>query len=115
MKDNKHIQSFNDMNSELSKETSDSQNKKIPAKSGWYWILITGYNNPTPCYYMGPDSFYSYEEGDECFYQVAWVIHQVMEFIWMKLKESDQKCKFLIFDLNKTSTEALFVPERLIL
>ena len=42
-------------------------NKMLPQKSGWYWILIKGYNTPTPCWYMGPDSFYSYEEGDECF------------------------------------------------
>lgn len=42
-------------------------NKVLPQKSGWYWILIKGYDKPTPCLYMGPDSFYSYEEGDECF------------------------------------------------
>ena len=49
------------------KKFNDNENQKIPQKSGWYWILIKGYNTPTPCYYMGPDSFYSYKEGDECF------------------------------------------------
>ena len=29
--------------------------------------MIKGYKKPTPCWYMGPDSFYSYEEGDENF------------------------------------------------
>ncbi len=30
----------------------NSQNKKLPSKTGWYWVLITGYNTPTPCWYM---------------------------------------------------------------
>lgn len=23
----------------------------LPKESGWYWILIDGYNSPTPCWY----------------------------------------------------------------
>ena len=57
MKDKKHIKSFNE----------STENLNMPTKSGWYWILINGDEKPTPCWYMGPDSFYSYEEGDECF------------------------------------------------
>ena len=57
MKDKKHIKKFNE----------STENLNIPTKSGWYWILIKGYKEPTPCWYMGPDSFYSYEEGDENF------------------------------------------------
>ena len=33
-------------------DVSDSQNKKLPNKSGWFWVLIDGYNKPTPCWYM---------------------------------------------------------------
>lgn len=39
----------------------------LPSKSGWYWVLIKGCKKPTPCWYMGPEVFSSYEEGDECF------------------------------------------------
>ena len=39
----------------------------LPKLSGWYWVKIKGYSKPIPCWYMGPDSFYLYEEGDECF------------------------------------------------
>ena len=68
MKDNKHVQSFNEHQENLNiSHVSVSENRKIPSKSGWYWILIKGYDEPIPCYYMGPDSFHSYEEGDECF------------------------------------------------
>jgi hypothetical protein len=38
-----------------------------PTKSGWYWVLLEGYKTPIPCWYMGPDSFSSYEVGQECF------------------------------------------------
>jgi hypothetical protein len=49
------------------KDLKMKNNQELPPKSGWYWVLINGYENPTPCYYMGPDSFHFYEEGDECF------------------------------------------------
>jgi len=53
MKDNKHIQSFNEHQENLNiSDVSDSQNKKLPTKSGWYWVLIDGYDDPTPCWYM---------------------------------------------------------------
>lgn len=25
--------------------------KTLPKKSGWYWILIDGYDDPTPCWF----------------------------------------------------------------
>jgi hypothetical protein len=62
MKENK-IKRFNE--SEVESNINDP--KKLPQKSGWYWVLIKGYDEPTPCWYMGPDSFSSYEKGDECF------------------------------------------------
>jgi len=51
----------------LKEDINTDDNKQLPEKSGWYWVLIKGYDEPKPCWYMGPDSFYSYEEGDECF------------------------------------------------
>jgi hypothetical protein len=51
----------------LKEDSNTEDNKQLPEKSGWYWVLIKGYKKPKPCWYMGPDSFYSYEEGDECF------------------------------------------------
>jgi hypothetical protein len=67
----KHIktqQELNEASENLNiSDVSGSQNQKLPQKSGWYWIMIKGYKKPTPCWYMGPDSFYSYEEGDENF------------------------------------------------
>lgn len=29
-------------------------NKVLPEKCGWFWVLIDGYINPTPCWYSGP-------------------------------------------------------------
>lgn len=53
MKDNKHIQSFNEHQENLNiSDVSGSQNQKIPNKSGWFWVLIGGYDEPTPCWYM---------------------------------------------------------------
>jgi hypothetical protein len=49
------------------RESDISNSQKLPEKTGWYWVLIEGYSEPTPCYYMGPDSFSQYEEGDEYF------------------------------------------------
>lgn len=28
-----------------------SENLNIPSKTGWYWILIDGYDEPTPCWF----------------------------------------------------------------
>ena len=28
---------------------------KLPIKSGWYWVLIDGYDTPTPCWYNAPN------------------------------------------------------------
>jgi len=53
MKDKGHIQSFNEHQENLNiSDVSDSQNQKLPTKSGWYWVLIDGYDTPTPCWYM---------------------------------------------------------------
>ena len=30
----------------------------LPAKNGWYWILMVGWTTPTPCWYY-------YDENDE--------------------------------------------------
>jgi len=46
---------------------SNSEKKTLPEKSGWYWIIIEGYDEPTPCWYSGAESFSDYEEGDEYF------------------------------------------------
>jgi hypothetical protein len=37
---------------------------KFPTKKGWYWVLIDGYNNPTPCWF-GYDV--TDDEEDKCF------------------------------------------------
>jgi hypothetical protein len=37
-------------------------NAQFPTKSGWYWVLINGYDNPTPCWFM-----YSVDPDDQCF------------------------------------------------
>jgi len=36
---------------------------EFPSKNGWYWVLIDGYDTPTPCWfgYQGAD------EDDKCF------------------------------------------------
>lgn len=47
------------------KEMSDGNfggDIELPKKSGWYWVLIYGYDNPTPCWYS-----YSKDESDCCF------------------------------------------------
>ena len=31
---------------------------KLPTKNGWYWVLIDGYDSPTPCWF-------SLDEGDK--------------------------------------------------
>lgn len=36
---------------------------KYPVKSGWYWVLIEGYDSPTPCWFdynnrIPEDSFF---------------------------------------------------------
>jgi len=41
--------------------------KNLPQKSGWYWVLIEGYDEPTPCWYSGTECFRYYEPGDEYF------------------------------------------------
>jgi hypothetical protein len=56
----KHLNNIKLLNENL-------KSKELPLKSGWFWVLIKGYDDPTPCWYMGPEKFYSYEEGDECF------------------------------------------------
>jgi len=30
----------------------------LPTKNGWYWVLLDGWNTPTPCWYY-------YDENDE--------------------------------------------------
>jgi hypothetical protein len=30
----------------------DNNHKVLPNKNGWFWVLIDGYTNPTPCWYM---------------------------------------------------------------
>lgn len=30
----------------------DENNKNMPNTDGWYWVLIDGYDDPTPCWYM---------------------------------------------------------------
>lgn len=30
----------------------NKSNLQFPAKEGWYWVLIDGYTNPTPCWFM---------------------------------------------------------------
>ena len=53
MKDLKHIKRFNESEENLNiSDVSDSQNQKLPNKSGWFWVLIDGYDEPTPCWYM---------------------------------------------------------------
>ena len=34
----------------------------IPSKSGWYWILISGYSEPTPCWFSYNDDI------DDCYF-----------------------------------------------
>jgi hypothetical protein len=34
----------------------------LPLKDGWYWILIDGYETPTPCWFMK-----GREPKDSCF------------------------------------------------
>ena len=35
---------------------------EFPTKSGWFWVLVDGYENPTPCWF-------SYSEDDEdCYF-----------------------------------------------
>jgi len=29
----------------------EQKNLKYPEKSGWYWVLIDGYDSPTPCWF----------------------------------------------------------------
>lgn len=38
-----HIKGFN--------ESEENNNKNIPSKDGWYWVLIDGYDEPTPCWF----------------------------------------------------------------
>jgi len=35
-----------------------------PSKNGWYWVLIDGYTDPTPCWF-GYD--YESDDDDKCF------------------------------------------------
>lgn len=43
------------------------ENSTLPTKSGWYWVLLKGYDEPTPCWYSGKENFSHYEDGDEYF------------------------------------------------
>ena len=53
MKDNKNLKSFEEFNENLNiSDVNESQNLKLPNKSGWFWVLIDGYDEPTPCWYM---------------------------------------------------------------
>ena len=29
--------------------------KNIPQKDGWYWVLLDGYDEPTPCWFSYDD------------------------------------------------------------
>ena len=35
------------------KKFESMRDKKLnwPTKSGWYWVLLDGYDSPTPCWY----------------------------------------------------------------
>ena len=52
----KYIDTFNQRLTESENfnisDVSESQNQKLPNKSGWFWVLIEGYDEPTPCWYM---------------------------------------------------------------
>lgn len=30
----------------------------FPIKTGWYWVLINGYDTPTPCWYSEGDNYF---------------------------------------------------------
>ena len=32
--------------------------KQLPTKSGWYWVLLDGYDNPTPCWYDSQGEYF---------------------------------------------------------
>lgn len=38
------------------------ENVEFPTESGWYWVLLKGYDSPTPCWYM-----HSNDYDDRCF------------------------------------------------
>lgn len=33
-------------------ESSNEKNLDVPTKEGWYWVLLDGYESPTPCWFM---------------------------------------------------------------
>jgi hypothetical protein len=38
----------------------------LPEKSGWYWVLIDGYDSPTPCWFSRVDNWND-PDGDSYF------------------------------------------------
>jgi len=36
----------------MKKAREKSKEKSFPSKDGWYWVLIDGYDKPTPCWFM---------------------------------------------------------------
>lgn len=46
----------------MAKINKISEQLELPTKTGWYWILIDGYDTPTPCWfsYNKSEPEYSY-------------------------------------------------------
>lgn len=38
----------------------------LPSEGGWYWVLLEGYDHPTPCWYV-PETKRGYETYDYYF------------------------------------------------